>query len=310
MAGRTTAPIPVPVPKWAKDTKGQDLDPRTVEQMRVYSHETNAAIGRFLALGWYFGKDGLLVEPAEPVTPFAGYLEALKKERLPATISILAANRRSVLRAIVRDGEVVDLVRLEVAQLRASPKGESYVGVHWTALVDSSGHYGFVERSYTHVDGALAESAKAEEAMGLSELAEHYKEGDVLDPETMRAAQRRRQLYVAAEQRREACLDFVACRLSALYSETLQVLGLTDERVESWRNSEDARVADLSEEQARRALLVRAFLEGYDPLSETVVRGAIPSNEQSTWELWPDDSDAKIVDRLLLAFRAAWARYE
>ena len=244
-------------------------------------------------------------------TPFAAYLTWLKTERLPATVSILTRGRTSVLRASVREGEIVELVWLEATNLRHS----LCLGIVRSVLVDHAGYWKDPDEDTLVLrEGGAPPSPRHgcehhDGGLLLADLADHYHDGDVLDPETLRAI-RAIQARVQGHERhvREACLDFVALRMRALYDETLAALGLDDERCKAWLASESDREMNLADEQISRALAVRLFLEGHEP-------GRLLPREQATWQVSARErcspgSGTAVVDRLLLAFRAVQVRYE
>jgi hypothetical protein len=233
------------------------------------------------------------------------YLDRVARLGLRVTISVMQyTSHHRVLRAVARGENVQELVEYTVGEYR----------MQWRVLADES-------RRYAWITDAADEPRRSLQHLRTIELARYYDPEhtrDVLDPDTTYqllvaryVAQRRPDACERA--RRETCQYLVALqrRVSSKAAVTSGSWVWLD--APSWSELFVTSSEGLEMEgETRFPMLVRAFVEGFDPLELGGRDGMLFSSEQSSWCV-PDPDDAQESFRAahyaMVSLRGAYARF-
>jgi len=229
-----------------------------------------------------------------PITraEFTSYLTDMRNLGVRSELSILSLARMRTTHAKYRYQDVRELLHLTTSE----------DGMSWDAPVDECNRYGWMPSYWVGEHG--------KEKMKTLKLAELYDVGDILDPATLHAIALRRGEVPNYDYARQ----YVISTLKRVYD----ILAAADPKhkpttTPEWYvdgGQESDKLVD-----SNKAQLVRAWVEGYDPLGDSVPRGGMPTDEQGTWERYDgyDEKEenmiAETTSYTFTALQGAYVKY-
>lgn len=221
----------------------------------------------------------------------ASYLKDTSSHGFPCELAILSVPRMRTIRAKYRGDTIRELLYITTDES----------GILWDAPVDECHRYAWMPSFWVGEHG--------KEHRFTQELTTLYEPGDVLDPATLHAIALRRGPrpdYDYARWYAVNTLNTVHDRLLTADGTHLTTGPVLDDPVHWAADTEDDTDNHVD---VGRAQLVRAWVEGYDPLGDSVPRGGMPSDEQYTWLRYDGSDDAQLIEHAITALRATYVKY-
>jgi hypothetical protein len=213
------------------------------------------------------------------VLELESYLKDVAKLNLRIEVRILSPRADMVIIAKLRGSDVLELLEYG---------GSSSVG--WIEKVDESGKYGHIPEYWRF---GRNERPPIDSNVNYKYLLKYYTPDDFLDTETLYQIALRRGTCVDGQ----SCVyakNYVARKLSAVYEFLLNSVDKDRTSGARWPVLEDQAswtkldiIGDVDvgvKLPVNKAILVRVYAEGYDPLELEPDSGAVPSDEQLRWE--------------------------